>query len=54
MATTGAQVKAELREMYDQEAADYDAIYHTPAGQYFMNRKIVYRQVLTWLAEVLQ
>ena len=40
MATTGAQVKAELREMYDQEAADYDALYHTPAGQYFMNRKI--------------
>jgi len=40
MTTTGTQVKLELREMYDQLAANYDAIYRTPAGQYFMNRKI--------------
>lgn len=40
MATTDTQVKSELREMYDQLAAEYDVIYRTPAGQYFMNRKI--------------
>lgn len=40
MTTTDTQVKLELKEMYDQLAAHYDAIYRTPAGQYFMNRKI--------------
>jgi ubiquinone/menaquinone biosynthesis C-methylase UbiE len=40
MTTTDAQVKAELKEMYDELAAEYDAVYRPPAGQYFMNRKV--------------
>ena len=40
MTTTDVQIKSELKEMYDQLAADYDAIYRTPAGEYFMRRKV--------------
>ena len=40
MTTTDTQAKLELKEMYDQSAANYGASYGTPAGQYFMNRKI--------------
>jgi len=40
MTATDAQVKSDLRQMYDELAPRYDELYHTPAGQYFMNRKI--------------
>ncbi len=40
MATTEAQAKTELKEMYDDLAASYDRFYQSAAGQYFMGRKI--------------
>lgn len=40
MAAIDVQVKSELRDMYDELAADYDAIYRTPPGEYFLRRKI--------------
>lgn len=40
MLPTDMQLKLEMKEMYDQSAANYGMSYNTPAGQYFMNRKI--------------